>query len=186
MCFCAGNYRTQLYDKQKEEYLPATQGLGMFVEVRDPDDKVNATNKHKHKSNDDAGFLAAMVTRRREALPAFCAEHRSFLRALADQCDQLCGFRTSFSFASSPHSAGHCLDKLMQCDNIYFVQSCIPVSPKCCKDDGDSVHCAKVSPAHPKDSQQGYSLVLIASFAVSDQWVLTLSSQNVCPQQLGR
>lgn len=36
----AGNYRTQLYDKQREEYLPATQGLGMFVEVKDPDDKV--------------------------------------------------------------------------------------------------------------------------------------------------
>uniref|UniRef100_A0A8C1I985 Transmembrane p24 trafficking protein 9 n=1 Tax=Cyprinus carpio TaxID=7962 RepID=A0A8C1I985_CYPCA len=35
-----GNYRTQLYDKQREEYLPATQGLGMFVEVKDPDEKV--------------------------------------------------------------------------------------------------------------------------------------------------
>uniref|UniRef100_A0A8C3A2D1 Transmembrane p24 trafficking protein 9 n=1 Tax=Cyclopterus lumpus TaxID=8103 RepID=A0A8C3A2D1_CYCLU len=35
-----GNYRTQLYDKQREEYMPATQGLGMFVEVKDPDDKV--------------------------------------------------------------------------------------------------------------------------------------------------
>ena len=41
VCLCAGNYRTQLYDKQKEEYLPATQGLGMFVEVKDPDDKVS-------------------------------------------------------------------------------------------------------------------------------------------------
>lgn len=40
-CVCAGNYRTQLYDKQREEYLPATQGLGMFVEVKDPDEKVN-------------------------------------------------------------------------------------------------------------------------------------------------
>lgn len=39
-CVCLGNYRTQLYDKQKEEYLPATQGLGMFVEVKDPDEKV--------------------------------------------------------------------------------------------------------------------------------------------------
>lgn len=39
-CVCAGNYRTQLYDKQREEYLPATQGLGMFVEVKDPDEKV--------------------------------------------------------------------------------------------------------------------------------------------------
>ncbi|XP_027722880.1 transmembrane emp24 domain-containing protein 9 [Vombatus ursinus] len=35
-----GNYRTQLYDKQREEYQPATPGLGMFVEVKDPDDKV--------------------------------------------------------------------------------------------------------------------------------------------------
>uniref|UniRef100_A0A3P9CF18 Transmembrane p24 trafficking protein 9 n=1 Tax=Maylandia zebra TaxID=106582 RepID=A0A3P9CF18_9CICH len=26
-----------MYDKQREEYLPATQGLGMFVEVKDPD-----------------------------------------------------------------------------------------------------------------------------------------------------
>lgn len=41
VCVCAGNYRTQLYDKQREEYLPATQGLGMFVEVKDPDDKVS-------------------------------------------------------------------------------------------------------------------------------------------------
>ena len=41
LLYSAGNYRTQLYDKQREEYLPATQGLGMFVEVKDPDDKVN-------------------------------------------------------------------------------------------------------------------------------------------------
>ncbi|XP_038536967.1 transmembrane emp24 domain-containing protein 9-like [Canis lupus familiaris] len=34
-----GNYRTQLYDKQREEYQPATPGLGMFVEVKDPEDK---------------------------------------------------------------------------------------------------------------------------------------------------
>ena len=43
---CAGNYRTQLYDKQKEEYLPATQGLGMFVEVKDPDEKVLHHSPH--------------------------------------------------------------------------------------------------------------------------------------------
>lgn len=36
-----GNYRTQLYDKQSESYLPATPGLGMFVEVKDPDEKVS-------------------------------------------------------------------------------------------------------------------------------------------------
>lgn len=35
-----GNYRTQLYDKQREEYQPATPGLGMFMEVKDPEDKV--------------------------------------------------------------------------------------------------------------------------------------------------
>lgn len=40
-CFLPGNYRTQLYDKQREEYQPATPGLGMFVEVKDPEDKVS-------------------------------------------------------------------------------------------------------------------------------------------------
>lgn len=40
---CLGNYRTQLYDKQREEYQPATPGLGMFVEVKDPEDKVSRT-----------------------------------------------------------------------------------------------------------------------------------------------
>ncbi|CAI5783199.1 emp24 domain-containing 4 [Podarcis lilfordi] len=31
-----GNYRTQLWDKQSEAFLPSTPGLGMFVEVKDP------------------------------------------------------------------------------------------------------------------------------------------------------
>lgn len=35
-----GNYRTQLWDKQMETFLPSTPGLGMHVEVRDPDMKV--------------------------------------------------------------------------------------------------------------------------------------------------
>ncbi|GCC17488.1 transmembrane emp24 domain-containing protein 9-like [Chiloscyllium punctatum] len=35
-----GNYKTLMYDKQREEYLPSPPGLGMFVEVKDPDEKV--------------------------------------------------------------------------------------------------------------------------------------------------
>ncbi|XP_005396718.1 PREDICTED: transmembrane emp24 domain-containing protein 4 [Chinchilla lanigera] len=35
-----GNYRTQMWDKQKEAFLPSTPGLGMHVEVKDPDGKV--------------------------------------------------------------------------------------------------------------------------------------------------
>ncbi|XP_020839712.1 transmembrane emp24 domain-containing protein 4 isoform X2 [Phascolarctos cinereus] len=34
-----GNYRTQLWDKQTETFLPSTPGLGMHVEVKDPDGK---------------------------------------------------------------------------------------------------------------------------------------------------
>jgi hypothetical protein len=30
-----GNYRTQMWDKQKEVFLPSTPGLGMHVEVKD-------------------------------------------------------------------------------------------------------------------------------------------------------
>lgn len=55
LCVCAGNYRTQLYDKQREEYLPATQGLGMFVEVRDPDEKVSS--RHTHTERGDHGLI---------------------------------------------------------------------------------------------------------------------------------
>uniref|UniRef100_A0A671G7B2 GOLD domain-containing protein n=5 Tax=Chiroptera TaxID=9397 RepID=A0A671G7B2_RHIFE len=40
-CVCsAGNYRTQMWDKQKEVFLPSTPGLGMHVEVKDPEGKV--------------------------------------------------------------------------------------------------------------------------------------------------
>ncbi|XP_043938168.1 transmembrane emp24 domain-containing protein 4 [Protopterus annectens] len=35
-----GNYRTQLWDKQSESFLPSTPGLGMHVEVKDPDGKI--------------------------------------------------------------------------------------------------------------------------------------------------
>ncbi|KAM8972379.1 transmembrane emp24 domain-containing protein 4 [Pelodytes ibericus] len=34
-----GNYKTQLWDKQSETFLPSTPGLGMHVEVKDPDGK---------------------------------------------------------------------------------------------------------------------------------------------------
>uniref|UniRef100_A0A8D2DZS9 GOLD domain-containing protein n=1 Tax=Sciurus vulgaris TaxID=55149 RepID=A0A8D2DZS9_SCIVU len=34
------NYQTQMWDKQKEVFLPSTPGLGMHVEVKDPDGKV--------------------------------------------------------------------------------------------------------------------------------------------------
>lgn len=36
----AGKYRTQMWDKQKEVFLPSTPGLGMHVEVKDPEGKV--------------------------------------------------------------------------------------------------------------------------------------------------
>ncbi|XP_066925246.1 transmembrane emp24 domain-containing protein 4-like [Clytia hemisphaerica] len=35
-----GKYRTQLYDDQSNDYLPASPGIGMHVEVLDPDNKV--------------------------------------------------------------------------------------------------------------------------------------------------
>ncbi|KAJ3587072.1 hypothetical protein NHX12_013462 [Muraenolepis orangiensis] len=34
-----GKYRTQLWDKQANSFLPATPGLGMHVEIKDPETK---------------------------------------------------------------------------------------------------------------------------------------------------
>ncbi|RXN05374.1 transmembrane emp24 domain-containing 4-like protein [Labeo rohita] len=35
-----GRYRTQLWDKQAGSFLPSTPGLGMHVEIKDPDTKI--------------------------------------------------------------------------------------------------------------------------------------------------
>jgi glycoprotein 25l, putative len=35
-----GNYKCQLYDPQTGGYMASSPGIGMHVEVRDPDDKI--------------------------------------------------------------------------------------------------------------------------------------------------
>ena len=35
-----GNYKVEMYDKVRNAYVPTLTGLGMHVEVRDPEDKV--------------------------------------------------------------------------------------------------------------------------------------------------
>lgn len=45
-CMCCftcltGKYRTQLWDKHTGSFLPSTPGLGMHVEIKDPDAKVS-------------------------------------------------------------------------------------------------------------------------------------------------
>ena len=36
----SGKYRTQLYDDSRNDYMPASPGIGMHVEVLDPEKKV--------------------------------------------------------------------------------------------------------------------------------------------------
>jgi hypothetical protein len=35
-----GKYKVELYDEKTNTYLPSTPGIGMQVEVKDPDDKI--------------------------------------------------------------------------------------------------------------------------------------------------
>ncbi|XP_011671658.1 transmembrane emp24 domain-containing protein 4 [Strongylocentrotus purpuratus] len=35
-----GNYKIQIFDKNKNDFLPSSPGIGMHVEVRDPEDKM--------------------------------------------------------------------------------------------------------------------------------------------------
>ncbi len=35
-----GKYKVELYDQRSNTYLPSTPGIGMHVEVKDPDDKI--------------------------------------------------------------------------------------------------------------------------------------------------
>lgn len=36
----AGNYKVEIFDKNINDFVPTVYGLGMHVEIRDPDDKV--------------------------------------------------------------------------------------------------------------------------------------------------
>jgi len=38
-CCAVGKYKVEVFDKEKRAYMPTGGGLGMHVEVRDPDDK---------------------------------------------------------------------------------------------------------------------------------------------------
>ena len=38
--FLAGNYKTQLYDKNTNDFMPSSPHIGMHVEVKDPDSKI--------------------------------------------------------------------------------------------------------------------------------------------------
>ena len=34
-----GNYKVEIFDKNIQDYVPTVQGLGMHVEIKDPDEK---------------------------------------------------------------------------------------------------------------------------------------------------
>jgi len=38
-CCSVGKYKVEVFDKERRTYMPTGGGLGMHVEVRDPDDK---------------------------------------------------------------------------------------------------------------------------------------------------
>lgn len=40
LAFFSGNYKVQLYDPRTNGFAPSSPGIGMHVEVRDPDDKI--------------------------------------------------------------------------------------------------------------------------------------------------
>ena len=40
ICFKLGKYKVQVFDKDANDYLPTPHGIGMHVEVRDPEQKV--------------------------------------------------------------------------------------------------------------------------------------------------
>lgn len=53
-----GNYKCQLFDPQTGGYMPSSPGIGMHVEVRDPDDKIMLS---KGKSYYDYAILNSLI-----------------------------------------------------------------------------------------------------------------------------
>lgn len=44
-----GKYKAQLWDKQTEKFLDSTPGMGMHVEIKDPDDKIILSKSYGHE-----------------------------------------------------------------------------------------------------------------------------------------
>lgn len=40
MTVFSGNYKVEIFDKNINDFVPTVYGLGMHVEIRDPDDKI--------------------------------------------------------------------------------------------------------------------------------------------------
>lgn len=40
MLFYTGHYKVEIFDRNTNQYVPTVYGLGMHVEIKDPDSKV--------------------------------------------------------------------------------------------------------------------------------------------------
>lgn len=48
MCFFTGNYKVEVFDRNQNQYVPTMTGLGMHVEVRDPEHKIVMSRVRKN------------------------------------------------------------------------------------------------------------------------------------------
>ena len=45
-----GNYKVEMFDKVQNQYVPTMSGLGMHVEVKDPEDKAIMSRVRKESA----------------------------------------------------------------------------------------------------------------------------------------
>lgn len=55
----SGRYKVQIFDKNVNDYVPTIQGLGMHVEIKDPDTKVVVSRVSERKAY---WFVCCVIT----------------------------------------------------------------------------------------------------------------------------
>lgn len=50
MMFISGHYKVEMFDRNVNDYVPTVYGLGMHVEVTDPEDKTIMSRVRYHKT----------------------------------------------------------------------------------------------------------------------------------------
>lgn len=54
MMFISGHYKVEMFDRNVNDYVPTVYGLGMHVEVTDPEDKTIMSRVRYHRNHTNA------------------------------------------------------------------------------------------------------------------------------------
>lgn len=82
MLFILGHYKVEMFDRNVNDYVPTVYGLGMHVEVSDPEDKVVMSRVRYQRCTQKKQHAYMVIHLQYHGfLPFFLVHHQSFQKA---------------------------------------------------------------------------------------------------------